>query len=494
MRKYRFWPEVPQLFEILLMVVFACSLIAHLTTAIIRHDLECLDEHYQVLEPASSMVFHRGFLVWEWQQQYRSWVMPFVFAPFFFVAKLFGVTGGLGLVYGARLIMAFLSTAVCLRFHRLLCYFKLNPWLHLLSVMYMALSTPMLRWSVTTLADTCVMLSFVALAPFTFRQTAKLCRDGGSRQEYMLLGLAWTFSGFFKLQGVVLGLVPLLIIAWTLLRQQYSVSRLFSLALGASIPLLTIGFIDWITYGQPFRTVILQALYGSQIAECFGVTPWFDYYFRIKKNIGHWWIIFPVCQMSLFCLKPQLARSFYPAYRYGMLAFVGSIIGYVGLHLTIAHKETRFLLPIFPLLFLWTTLVFSQIRLPDIPLKYAFVPACLLIPCCSYFCFHRMQQQTTGRTFQNIAALEEHVRQDAHQKTCLMLFRLPRLIMRGNLVVGDKISIIERSESDVVRQDYLDCDYVITYRDALPDFSLASKYQEIDATKFGYILLKARRG
>ncbi len=482
-----FWPGAQKFYQIQLVLFFGFALVAHLITAIMRHDMEWFDEHYQVLEPAGYLVLHRGALnlIWEWQQRYRSWVMPLLYVPVFFIVKCFGITGGVGLLTAARVFTTLLSMGACLRFHRLLSIFKVHPWLHIATVLYMACSAPMLLWSVTTLADNFVMMSFLALAPFTFVQTEKIARRGGRYWSLALLGCAWTMPALFKLQGVVLAIGPLLLLA--VMRRKH-LRQVLALGIGASVPLLMIGLVDALTYGEPFRSVILQVLQGAAISKQFGVEPWYDYYFKIKKSIGNGWLFVPIIQLLVFLVRPRLARAWFPRYRIALLAFGWSIFGYTAFHLNIGHKETRFLLPLFPLLIIWTSLAINMLPWPLLSAGRYIFSALGILAILSATA--KMLRTPILLSEIDMVHLEERIWQERPQETCLLFYNVTFLAVHGYLILGDGITFLERAQGRVTSADMDACGYVIARRkEALP---FAPFYDEIAVTQHDFVLLRKK--
>src|SRR5262245_19927879 len=78
-------------------------------TAIVHLDMVWADEHYQTLEPASTLVFDFGWKSWEWKEGARSWFVPALYVPVLWLCKAVGIEGGPVAIILCRLLMVGLA-------------------------------------------------------------------------------------------------------------------------------------------------------------------------------------------------------------------------------------------------------------------------------------------------------------------------------------------------------------------------------------------------
>ena len=120
--------------------------------AIHKTDIIWPDEQFQTLEPASTVVFGRGTLTWEWTQGYRPWIVPGFYIPLFAALKALGVMHGKSILLWARGYTAFVASTVMFGLATCLRIARVPARAIALSLVAYGFSTPMILWSCAPLA------------------------------------------------------------------------------------------------------------------------------------------------------------------------------------------------------------------------------------------------------------------------------------------------------------------------------------------------------
>lgn len=274
------------------------------------------DEVFQYLEQAHRLVFGPGYVPWEYRDGMRSWLVPWLLAgpmwlggalapttqAYVLLPRLTVALATLGIVWGAWSLGSRISRA-----HALLAGFVAATWFDqvyfashtLTETIATAAAVPgvALLWRadangrrVPSLAWAGALLAFAALARFHYAPTLALIVVWRCRLDARAWGL------------VIAGAVPVL-----------AVSALIDLAMGMTP-------FSWV-YANYRRNVIDNA------AATFGVSGPFFYF----KQLREWWG---------FAFGPVAFLAVFGAQRYPQLLAAALLT--VGLHMTIGHKELRF--------------------------------------------------------------------------------------------------------------------------------------------------------
>jgi hypothetical protein len=327
----------------LLCLILVGAVILRIRAACSGHVIHA-DEHFQVLEPAFRAVYGLGWRSWEWLGGFRPWTVPGVFIPLLGLMKALGVAPGMALVTACRVLMACLSALPLWGFHRLCEMRGLSPLVSLTTVGAMALLPNMGAWGASTFSESVVFILLWFTLPW------QLDPKVGPLKKGVLAALPLAFR--YQMGAWLLAFAPLAVA-----RKPQSLLRF---AVGAALPLLAVGLLDWATWGAPFHSLIYQmrlnAIQGASAMN--GVSPWYAYGGMVLVNFGPWalgLLLLPVigaATLGRLQWKAMDAQILLPALFFSMV------------HMAIGHKETRFLLPAFPALFYLGALGLEGLRAP----------------------------------------------------------------------------------------------------------------------------------
>lgn len=284
------------------------------------------DEIFQVTEPAHRLVFGTGIVAWEWLVGIRSWLLPGIFAGLMEIGRLFGSTEPWLINLPGAVMMAMLG---CLP------VFSGYRWG---SNLYGRLG------GLTAGFATCFWSDLLYMSPHTLNEVVAA--------DLLILGLYLGYPGgqiapglsSFFWSGIVLGstfacrfhLGPALLAAAIGICGTRGVAWR-ALSFGASIPVLGLGLLDWVTLSRPFQSIWLNFWYNvvENVSQSFGTDPWWV----LILIVGLIWA--PVLPVLLF-------TAWVGARRLPVLLVVSVVI--FATHSAFAHKEYRFIYPAIPLL------------------------------------------------------------------------------------------------------------------------------------------------
>lgn len=275
------------------------------------------DEIYQALEQAYRLVTGHGVVPWEFRDGIRSWILP----------GALGLPVGLGVALSgdpavppllAGIALAALSlTIVAAAFtaglrlglaHAVVAGFVAATWFELVDHGGRAL---------TEVVATAPLLAALALAG----------RPRLDRRALLGIGL---------LLGCVVGLrfhlAPGVVVIGAWLAWRHGRAVLAPLVIGAAVPLVIVGVVDWVTWGVPYTSILrnLQVNLLEGKAAAFGTSPPWEY---ARMLLGAWWVALPL----ILGLALAGARRL-PLWLWTALAIVLT-------HSLIGHKEARFIVP-----------------------------------------------------------------------------------------------------------------------------------------------------
>ncbi len=271
------------------------------------------DEVFQSLEQAHRLVFGPGFIPWEFQVGARPWVLPGILAP------AMAVGGALG----ARLFVAMLSGLTAWACARLVRSLGGSALAELMAASLWALLNVGVLFGSRALGESVSTLPLVLGLALALTPRTRPVVLGS-----VLVALAVMLRLQVGLMAVVLPLV------W-LARGQRRLALCSLLTLFAGAVLLAV--FDWASWGAPLQSVreyVRFNLIEGRAAQ-FGVAPAGYYASRLLAST-HALI---VVVFALAVLGTPRAKS---------VAVMVAL--FVGLHLSIGHKELRFVLPALPLL------------------------------------------------------------------------------------------------------------------------------------------------
>ncbi|GEM_PF-891855 len=487
---------------ILFFILFLGALLS-LCTALLRNDLVWPDDHFQALEPASQIVFNRALLSWEWESGYRSWSLPLLYVPVLWVCKIFGVSGGLSPIYAARVFNVFFSVWGLKKFLELLELLKLEFTPKALTLTAFALWPAMLLWSTTCLADHWVMLVWIIITPTLIKYERR--EDFWS---WLKLGLLAGLPIFFKYQPAIFCVA----LGALFLYKKKSFRKVFYFSLGILIYPLILAVMDLITYDRFASALIEQLSVGERTSRFYGVAPAYDYIFKITENLG---ITFFMCLGLSLLIPLSLYRKEMRTWmknRSLILSFFGvPLIVYLMIHCFIPHKETRFILPFIPALFvlLGIGLELSQKWLSTqlknfesfTKIKRLIANPIVLIPLLSILganSFWVTQNTPIYLSSVNIARLEAEVyaqqKEASFSPQCLLLLNHHWSWTRGKLILGDGVTLNESTINDYAPST-TPCKYTILPLSYLNDFLVKTSQYEwrIEKTAENQFILLVRK-
>jgi len=286
------------------------------------------DDIFQSLEPAHGLVYGYGMRVWEFENGARPWTVPGAYVAVLGLLRLLGVTSP----EAYTLVMRLFTVLIC----------SVWPWFayRIARAFHSRAAGLAAAWLCAT------WYVFVLLAPrafghvfsvtFALWAVARIVEQGCEQEPHsrytfvtgLLLGAAFAF----RYQE---GLVAAGLALW-LLRQRRG-RELPLLVLGAAIPALAVGMLDWLTWGAPFKSLVeyFHANLVLGVADRQGVEPSNFYLVRFFALVG-----FGGIALLPLLAAPRRALEF-------LLATAGGVLL---VHSMIGHKEVRFVLSAYILL------------------------------------------------------------------------------------------------------------------------------------------------
>ncbi|MDE1884164.1 MAG: mannosyltransferase [Rhodospirillales bacterium] len=303
-----------------LAVCLALALAFRLPVALFDNNFVAPDEIMQYLGQAHRLVYHSGPIPWEFQVGLRSWLIPGFLAGPVWLAKALGSSPHAGIV----LVKA------------LLCFCSL-------SIVWSGFQW---GWIYHGLRGACIAGGLVAvwpdlwlMAPHALEEAlsaytlvpaayfASQARQGGATRHVLaagfLLGLTFVLREQLAPAIAIIGIY----LCWRDM-------RFWLLGVGmACVPVLLAGGLDWLTWGQPFRSfwlnVYLNAVVGIS-AGTFGAVPATFYPLMLLAD-GLW----SMAAVFVFTLRSTRALRF---------VVIAALVT-IAEHSLIPHKEFRFIFP-----------------------------------------------------------------------------------------------------------------------------------------------------
>ncbi|MGK5084978.1 hypothetical protein WDW37_16945 [Bdellovibrionota bacterium FG-1] len=324
-----------------------------LSTALLHLDIVHPDEHFQTLEPAAHAVYGFGWMAWEWQAGTRSWLIPGLYMPLLYFFKLLGIQGGPLTIQACRVLMALASAWTLVRFWALLKRAGLSLFGEWVGLAIFSLSPAMVAWGATTLSDNWALIFLWGAMPSLWDLMQK-----PRARSWIFAGILLGFSFLARIQTVSWAFaVGLVVFFWMPSKRRF----LGWAILGYSFVILFQGILDLFTWGQFLHSPIanIQKNWVEKVQVIFGVSPWYSYFRMVPDNLGYFLclsILMALGLLGVVTLRDRLrgrisiesplpAPGFWPF----ILLPAG---GFLLFHILMPHKETRFLLPIYPVGFL----------------------------------------------------------------------------------------------------------------------------------------------
>ncbi|MCB8876290.1 glycosyltransferase family protein [Acidisoma silvae] len=308
-----------------LLCCLVIALIPRLGAAIGLQTYYTADELFQYIEQAHRLVFHQGVIPWEFQVGLRSWLIPLVLALPMAIGHWLTPTPLLGLVLIRVLCgIASLSLVWCAVRLGALSQGQRGAWLAgLLAALWpdfwLLAPHPLEE---TFAAYTMVPALYLAILHRRSPQRSHLLASG------FLLGLAFVLR---EQMAPAIAIIGIYLCGRPIRNWVWAVGM-------ALVPVIAAGALDWVTWGQPFRSFWLDPYLNLVVGIArgsFGSSPPF-YYFGEFFYVWLWGTI------PLAYLAWRGAR---------MLPIAGWVaVVIIAEHSLISHKDFRFVFPAVALL------------------------------------------------------------------------------------------------------------------------------------------------
>lgn len=292
------------------------------------------DETFQSVEQALRLLTGRGMTPWEFQIGARSWILPGLAAPLIAAGRALSADPRVAFAFIAALMIALSAVNVWSAYvigaqtGRRLC--------GVFAAGLAAFWCELVYYSPHLLPDTlsgALLLAALAVA-------TRPDRDGRLFWAGVLLGATLVVRVQLAPAIGLIGLVTCFQAGW--LRARW-------VAAGFVLPVAALGALDWLTWGAPFRSVLVYLRTNtSGLAEYFGVSPAVAYV-GTEKLV---WAAATPLIVATVVLGAKRARTTTLAALVILLTFSA-----------VAHKEQRFVYP--ALLLMFTVCGIGTVELAD---------------------------------------------------------------------------------------------------------------------------------
>ncbi len=301
----------------------AAGLGLRLGTAVVFSVIERPDEVFQNLEPAYRLWTGHGIVTWEWRAGIRSWLFPGALSALMSLSTILHLPDGAAL----PLIWAVMSLISC-------------------GVIAVGVSMGWRRFGVTGAVLCGLLTAFWPDLVYFGPKTLGEVQSG----NLLVVAAALASAGSTRRNGWRLATIGVLLGAAFDLRFQLSLSLFLvacwaarldfrrswaPLILGAAVPIVMLGLVDWWTLGSPFQSIwknIYVNLFQNK-AEFYGVDPIYTYFYYFAVRNGG--VIVPMTVLFVF------------GFRHATLLAL-TTISVVGFHSLISHKEISFIYAALP--------------------------------------------------------------------------------------------------------------------------------------------------
>ncbi len=474
-------------------IVILLGVAFRLILALSRTDYIWPDEQFQALEPASAIVFGNGLLSWEWKLGYRPWTIPALYLPILFICKWLGISGGSFLILSSRLFTAAASGWLILRLDRILFTLKMTQYSRLLTLTLFSFSPAMMLWSCATLADTWVMIVFWGTLPNLLNQLKK-----NDSMGWFQVGLLTGIPILLKTQSVfaILGL------GLSLLIMRAPIRLFLFWVLGILTNLISLGMIDYFTWGTFFQSLIQQYKIGNSTGILNGTSPWWQYFPLITQNLSYALILLLASSFLAFLIWIVRQPTKWPLLPKSSILILIPCILFTLFHIVIPHKETRFLLPIFPSIFILIGIFLDPLLkrvLPRVPPFFRSKKIWILSPVffviTGSYALHKALSAPLPFTAVNTVDLETQIYRDKQLSikgdSCILLIGQSWAWTRGYSVIGKQVEYRERKFPEVTKEDLNQCIYAIVDKSLIRAFHLRSfpeGWNYYQPSKRGFVL------
>ncbi|KRB85804.1 hypothetical protein ASE00_03280 [Sphingomonas sp. Root710] len=297
---------------------------ARITTSYALPNVAHPDETFQYLEQAYRLVTGKGLIPWEYQVGARSWLLPWIITPAVALGHLLSpdpvvlrtvVAAFLAILSSGAVIAAYrIGLVKGGRIHALFAGLLTACWAEIVQL------------SPHMLADTISAITLIAALAFG----ARLGRS--TRREILFAGIMLGLTIIVRPQ-----LGPACVVAGLAVAGLLPDRRWVPMAVGLLLPIALLGVTDWLTWGEPFHSVLLYVrINGGGMANLYGTAPpgWY-----VANEAMIWGVALPAIILS----------AVFGARRAPLPLAAALII--IATFSAVAHKEWRFIFPALPLLF-----------------------------------------------------------------------------------------------------------------------------------------------
>lgn len=289
-----------------------------------------MDEHWQVFEPAYGLLGYPWSKTIEWQDGLRNWIYPGLVAG---VIKLLECLRVDDQIVKAQIVRGLHG---CLSLVGIYYAIRLAQRLKQTGFKQMSASE-VLSWP-----SAYAVGIWLAVLPFSI-YTGVHCHGDMLGAVFILLAFyvsprsalaSGAFYGLALMIKIDLAVAGLFAGLWHLFCRQWN--KAFQMALGALPFILLTGFIDWLTWGQWFHSVLGHARVNlvEEIGNQWGTSPWFMHLAYVASFVG-------VPALSIFALLNKW-KALSTEQKHGWFV----IFGFIGVFSCVEHKEKRFMAPL----------------------------------------------------------------------------------------------------------------------------------------------------
>ncbi len=322
-RKTRISADVMGL--VLLGLALIIGLVARLHLAFTDHGSYWPDEVFQSLEPAHKLVFGYGKIPWEFVWGVRNWAFPGLIAGVFSLLSWLGVDAPESYIGTVRTLLCICGVASGLGVYMLVRAFSVDRLVSAAAATTYLFASTSIYFAHRALSEnpsaTCVIFGLA----FLFRKD--------DRRRDLIIGAC--LLGLATLIRVQSGLFCVGILATMLLEKRFRAAIVTFIVMLIWAALY--GLLDWWTWGSPFFSAIQYVRFNlvQSGATQFGVEPFHYYFTGMFSAMEVVTVAFAAGAALALRSRPQI-----PAIALFCI-LVLSIF---------AHKELRFIIPVWPLL------------------------------------------------------------------------------------------------------------------------------------------------
>jgi len=481
--------------KVIFIVFMLFAILARLWVAISGVDTIYPDEHFQIIEPANWVIFGYGWKSWEWFHGVRSWVVPGLYMPLLAFAKLWGYRGGPWVIWLCRIWTVIWTAVAMWQFHLLLKERGLQLFSRVVVFAIFCFSAAMMVWSAATFSESWALIFLWAFMPRVFKELEKENWNGAVTAG-VLVGLIY----LARIQMLAWGAGFMLMYFAT----KESRKLLVAFCVGFGIPVLFQGVLDWITWGRPFHSTYMNIKKNifEGIAAMNGVSPWYNYLPLVARNLG-----LLLCGTMIATFMAAVITRSLKWQRCDVQIGLGTLVFFVA-HSMIGHKETRFLLPVYPAFFylfaisldsLWTKIRWA----PQASLWISKIRAPLLVLLGALGCVQAIPRVFTWDHYTpyDLSGLSLGVFGDGGLKKdpsrCLLLVDSYWVWTRGFTILRGQVRTRQSPITKLRDEDLYLCKYALVLADRAEDFQRMSlqvapksRWQRLQSDRWGNVLFK----